>query len=92
MFECIDEDLVIEHGFIISFFLFLYLLLEEFLLHKWIVELSIGIAELVILNEELEPFSQSRLGPMVLGQRRHHLGVLHDEGGVQTLSLQEAAD
>jgi hypothetical protein len=92
VFERIDEDLVIEHGFVISFFLLLYLQQEEFLLHEGVVQLSIGIAELVILNEELEPLSQSGLGTVVLGQGRHHLGVLHDEGGVQALGLEESAD
>lgn len=92
MLKGIDKDLIVEHRLIISFFFFLYLLQEELFLHEGVIELSIRITELMVLNEELEPFSESRFGSMILGKWRHHLGVLNDEGRVKALRLQESSD
>jgi hypothetical protein len=83
----IDKDLIVEHGLIVSFLFFLYLLEEELFLNEGVIELSICIAELMVLNEELESFSESRFGSVVFGKRRHHLGVFDDEGGVEALRL-----
>jgi hypothetical protein len=90
--ERIHEDLVVEHGLVVSLLLLADLREEELLLDEGVVELSVGIAELVVLDEELESLSESGLAAVVLGERRHGLRVLGDEGGVEALRLEEAAD
>lgn len=91
MLQGIDEHLIVEHAFVISFFLLLDLAHEEFLLYERVVEFGVGVAKLVVLDEEFEPLSKSGLGPVVLGQRRHHLRMLDDEGRVETLGLEKSA-
>lgn len=91
MFECVHEDLIVEHGLIVSFLLLPDLSHEELLLHEGIVELGVGVAELVVFDEEFEPLGEAGLAAVVFGERRHRLRVLDDEGGVQALRLEEAA-
>jgi hypothetical protein len=92
VFERVHEDLIVEHGFVVSFLLLSHLCHEQFLLHEGVVELGVGIAELVVFDEELEPLGEAGLAAVVLGERRHRLWVLDDEGGIQALRLEEAAD
>lgn len=51
MLECINEHLVVEHGFVVSFVLFLYLIKEQILLHERIVKFGVGIAKFVVVDE-----------------------------------------
>jgi len=90
--EGINEDLVVEHALVVSFLLLLDLLKEELFLDEGVIELGVGVAELVVLDEEFEPLSESGFGAVVLGQGRHELRVLDDEGGVEALGLKEPAD
>ena len=92
MFKSIDKHLIIEHTFIISFFFFANLLQKEFFLDKGIVEFSVSITELVVLDEQFEPFGQSRFRTMVFGQRRHHLRMLDDESRIEALTFKELAN
>ncbi len=87
MFQSIYEHLIVKHTLIVSFFLLFHLTHKEFFLYKRIVKFSVGIAELVIFDEQLESFSQSRFGSVVLSQRRHWLRMFDDEGGIKALSL-----
>lgn len=87
MFQGIYEHLVVEHAFIVSFFLLFDLAHKQFFLYERIIKFSIGITELVILNEQLESFSESRFGSVILGQRRHKLRMFDNEGWIKTLSL-----
>ena len=57
MLQRIDERLVVEHRFIVSLFLLFDLLKEELLLDEWVVQLGVGIAKLVVVDEQLEPFA-----------------------------------
>jgi hypothetical protein len=88
----INEDFVIEHGFIISFVLLLDLIQKQLFLDEGVIELCVGIAQLVVVNEQLETLSQSGFGAMVFGQGRHKLWVLDDEGRVFALGFDEVAD
>ena len=92
MLQRIHKHLIIEHGFIVTFLLFAHLRQEELLLHEGIVEFGIGVAELVILDEELKTLSQTRLAAVVLGKGRHRLRMLDDEGGIEALGFEETAD
>ena len=57
MLQRIDERLVVEHRFIVSLFLLFDLLKEELFLDEWVVQLGVGIAKLVVVDEQLEPFA-----------------------------------
>ena len=92
MFQSIDEGLIIKHRFVISFLLLFNLLHEQFLLDEGIIQLSVSIAELMMVNEKLESFSQSRFGSVIFGQWRHRLRMFHNESRVQTLRFKEASD
>ena len=63
------------------------LLLELLPLNKGIIELSIGINELLPVNEHLEPLSHALLGPMILGQRTHDLRMVDQKSGGVALHL-----
>jgi len=67
MLKSINEDLVVEHRFIISFFFLFHLLHEELLLDEWVIELGVCVTKLMVFDEELESLSQSGLGSMVFG-------------------------
>ncbi len=69
MFQCVYEHIVVEHGFVITFLLLLHLGHEELLLHEGVVQLGVGIAELVVLDEEFESFSETGLAAVVFGKR-----------------------
>ena len=71
MFQGADEALVIAHRFVVTFLLLPRLLLEQLSLHRGVVELSVGITKLTVSDEELESFSEARLGAVVLGEGRH---------------------
>ena len=43
------------------------------------------------VDEELEPLCEPRLGSVPLGERRHDLRVVDNEGGVHALHLKEMA-
>ena len=91
MLKGVNKDLIVEHGLVISFFLLSHLLQEELLLYEGIVQLGVGVAELVVFDKKLEALGESGLGSMVLGERRHHLRMLNDESGVKALGLKEFA-
>ena len=65
MLQSIDESFIVKHAFIVSFFFFFHLLHKEVFLDKWIIQFSVGIAELMIFDEEFKSFSKSWFGTMV---------------------------
>jgi hypothetical protein len=56
-------------------------------LNEGVVQLSVGVAKLVVFDEEFKTFGQSWFGAMVFGEGRHELWVFNNEGGVEALSL-----
>jgi hypothetical protein len=60
-------------------------------LHTRVVQLGVGVADLLAADEELEPLGHADERAVRLGERRHDLGVLGDEGRVQALRLEELA-
>ena len=61
VFQSVDKSLIVEHGLIISFFFLLNLLHEQLFLDEGIVQLSVSVTELVVVNEKLKSFSKSWL-------------------------------
>lgn len=90
--QSINESLIVEHRFIISFFLLFNLLHKQFLLNEWVVQFSISVAEFVVVDEKFKSFSQTRFRSVILGQWWHWLWMFNDEGWVQTLRFEEASD
>lgn len=62
---------------------------EKVLLHERIVQFSVGIADFVVVHEQLKSLSQSSLASVPLSQRRHNLGMIDDEGGVEAFRFDE---
>lgn len=92
MLQRVHEHVIVEHALVVSFFFLAHLLQEQLLLHEWVVEFGVGVAELVVFDEEFEAFGESGFGAVVLGKGRHELWMFDDEGGVEALGFEEAAD
>ncbi len=60
----------------------LCLFLKSLPLDDRVVQLSVGVAQLLGQAEHLKTFGHTRLGTMPLGQGAHDLGVVDDEGWV----------
>mmetsp|Transcript_3328 Transcript_3328/g.7852 ORF Transcript_3328/g.7852 Transcript_3328/m.7852 type:complete len:258 (-) Transcript_3328:1098-1871(-) len=75
-----QEPLVLEHGLVVALGLVLGLVLEALALHEGVVELRVRVAQLLAADKELEALSEPWLRPVVLGQRRHDLRVIAEEG------------
>jgi hypothetical protein len=88
----VHEGLVDTLSLVVSLVLLPCLLLEPLSLVERIVQLGVGVADLLGSDESLEPFAKTRSGSMTLGQRRHDLRVSDDERGVDALVLDELAD
>jgi hypothetical protein len=54
MLECFDELSIVAHSFIISIFLCLHLLEEEFLLNEWVIQFGVGVSQLLEVDEKFE--------------------------------------
>lgn len=67
-------------------------MLEHLALYEGVVELRVRVADLLAVDEELEPFGDALLGAVALCERTHHHGVLGDEGGVDALGLDVVPD
>ncbi len=80
--KSLTEGLVNELGLVVTLVLLAGLLLESGSLVKGIVQLSVSIANLLGSNKDLETLAKTGDVSVVLGQRRHHLGVAENEGGV----------
>lgn len=76
---------------VITLVLLASLLLEAKSLVEGIVQLGVGVGNLLLAHESLKTLAEALLGTMVLGKRAHHLGVLQDEGGVDAGLLDELA-
>mmetsp|Transcript_7271 Transcript_7271/g.14551 ORF Transcript_7271/g.14551 Transcript_7271/m.14551 type:complete len:441 (-) Transcript_7271:648-1970(-) len=89
--EGLAEVLVDEHGLVVARVLVLGLPLEALALVDGVVELSVRVAHLVLVGEEFEALGEPGVLAVLLGERRHDLGVVADEGGVDALGLEELA-
>lgn len=90
--ESLAEDVINELSLVISSSLGGSLLLEERTLDVGVVQLSVSIAELASSAEKLETLGEMRGVTMPLGEGRHDLRVIHDEGGGDALRLNELTD
>lgn len=89
MFESSNEIRIVAHGLIVASILGLHLLHEQLLLHEGVIQFGVRIAQLMVVDEELEAFSQPSLRTVLLSQRTHDLRVVDDEGGVQEARFHE---
>mmetsp|Transcript_7100 Transcript_7100/g.27905 ORF Transcript_7100/g.27905 Transcript_7100/m.27905 type:complete len:619 (+) Transcript_7100:390-2246(+) len=86
------EGLVHEHRLVVAGSLLLRLVREPLALHDGVVQLGVRVAHLALVHEELEPLRHVRQRSVVLGQRRHDLGVVADETRVEALGLEVISD
>lgn len=86
------EGLVDHLGLVVSGILLSSLLLESLSLVKGIVQLGVGVTDLLGGNKDLESLTDTGSVSRVLGQRRHHLGVAVDKGGVDARVLKVVAN
>lgn len=91
MFQGIHEHVVVVHGLVVTSVLLVDLIHEQLLLLEGVIQLSVGVAKLMVVNEKLKSLAQSWLGPVVFRKRRHFLGMLGDEGWVETLAFEKTA-
>ena len=92
MLECIDKDLIDTLSLVVTSILLPGLLLESLPLVKWIVQLGVGVANLLGGNKDFETLAETIDVSVSLGQGTHDLWVTDDEGGVDALRLDELAD
>lgn len=78
------EVFVDELGLVVTLVLLTGLLLKAQTLVEGVVQLSVGVDNLLLADEGLETLAETDILAVVLGQRRHHLGVTSDEGRVDT--------
>ncbi|KAI6775311.1 hypothetical protein HG530_002069 [Fusarium avenaceum] len=86
------EVLIDELGLVVTLVLLAGLLLEAQALVEGVVQLGVGVGDLLLAHESLETLAQTGDLTVVLGQRAHDLRVASDEGGVDTLLLDELTD
>lgn len=89
VFQAGTEVLIDDLRLVVTLVLLASLLLETQALVERIVQLGVGVDNLLLADESLETLAQTDVLAVVLGQRRHHLGVASDEGGVDAGLLDE---
>mmetsp|Transcript_27788 Transcript_27788/g.24388 ORF Transcript_27788/g.24388 Transcript_27788/m.24388 type:complete len:243 (-) Transcript_27788:1073-1801(-) len=92
VFEGLNEAFIDLHGFIITLSLLLGLVNESLSLVEGIVQLSESVTNFVMVNEELESFSEAWVFSVQLSKRRNQDGMVNDESGVQAVNFNEVAD
>lgn len=92
VFEGLDEGLIDPGDFVVTSRLGLHLFFETLALDDGVVEFGVGVTDFLLENEEFETFSQARHVTVVLGERRHDFGVVHDEGRAVALDFDEFTD
>ena len=69
-----------------------HLLLEALALDERAVQLGVRVAELLLVDEELESLGEARVAAVPLGERGHDARVVHDERRVDAVGLDVVAD
>ena len=77
--------------FVISHGLVLQLLGKPLSLDCRVIQLGVGIHNLLLTGEQLEPLREAGHRAVPLGEGTHDLGVVHDEGWVDALNLYEVS-
>lgn len=85
------EVLVDDLGLVVTLVLLVGLLLETQTLVERVVQLSVGINDLLLTDEGLESLAETGMLTVVFGQWRHHLRVAENKGGVDTGLFDELA-
>ena len=81
------EAFIVALSLLIAFLLGLELVREALALLDGVVQLRVGVADLLAVNEALEALGQAGLVAVPLGKGRHELRVLGDEERVVALAI-----
>lgn len=92
VFQASTEVLVDELSLVVTLVLLTGLLLETETLVEGVVQLGVGVDDLLLADEGLETLAKTNVLAVVLGKGRHHLGVASNEGWVDASLLDELAD
>ena len=87
-----DEVHVDEHRFVVALFREAQLLLEAFELVDRVVQLGVGVAELLAVDEEFEALGQIGVFAVTLAEGRHFDGVVGHERRLDELLLAVLAE
>ena len=85
--EGADKVEVDEHGLVVAFLAEAQLLLETAQLVDGVVELGVGVGQLLAADEELETLGELGIVAVALAEGRHLDGVVGNEGGLDELVL-----
>ena len=86
-----QEVVVDDHCLVVTLVSELHLLDETLLLVDGVVQLGVGIRQLLAVYHQLEAFGQSGLGAVHLRQGRHLDGIVRDEGRLDERAFAELA-
>lgn len=90
--QSLAESLVDKLGLVVTLLLLAGLLFEAKTLVKGIVQLGVSVDNLLLADESLETLAETLVAAVILGERRHHLGVTSDHSGVDALLLDKLTD
>ena len=85
--EGTHEVVVDEHGLIVALLAQAKLLLEALQLVDGVVELAIGVAQLLTVDHELETLGELGVLAVTLAEGRHLDGIVGDEGRLYVVAL-----
>ena len=85
--ERAEEVLVDDHRFIVTLVGQTHLIHETLFLVDGVVELGVGVGQLLAVDHQLETLGQAGFAAVHLRQRRHFHGVVGDEGGLDELAF-----
>ena len=85
--ERAEEVLVDDHRFVIALVGQAHLIHETLFLVDGVVELRVGVGQLLAVDHQLETLGQAGFAAVHLRERRHFDGIVGDEGGLDELAF-----
>lgn len=92
IFESVNEAFVNPLSFLVTSVLGIRLRLEALKLHFRVVQLRVGVDQLVLVGKQLKSLSETFFRTVPLGEGTHQLGVVDNEARADALGLEELAD
>ena len=83
--KCLDECLIDVLSLLITVVLGFSLLLEALKLDLWVIQLSVGINDLMLVGEKFESLCEAIFSAVPLGERAHQLRMVDDEARADAL-------
>ena len=84
--------MVDDHRFVVTLVGQTHLIHETLFLVDGVVELGVGVGQLLAVDHQLETLGQAGFAAVHLRQRRHFHGIVGDEGGLDELAFARFAE